>query len=116
MDHEVLDKYRRAGKIANEAREFGRKLIVEDVTLLEVATRIEDLIVKRGGRVAFPVNIAIDDVAAHFTPRHNDTKLIFQRGNVVKLDVGAHIDGYIADTAVTVEVQTQNRGDLIKAS
>jgi methionyl aminopeptidase len=116
MDNEVLDKYRHAGKIAAEARDFGKELIKEDVTLLEVATRVEDFIVKRGGRVAFPVNIAIDDIAAHFTPRHDDNKLIFQRGNVVKLDVGAHIDGYIGDTAVTVEVNTNHWHDLIKAS
>ncbi len=116
LNDEILEKYRRAGKIAKEAREFGKQLISENKTLLEVATKIEDLIVKHGGRVAFPVNIAIDDVAAHFTPRHDDNKLTFQRGNVVKLDVGAHIDGYIADTAVTVEVSTNNWRDLIKAS
>jgi methionyl aminopeptidase len=116
MDPEVIEKYRQAGKIASEARDYGKKLIVEDASLLEVVTKIEDLIVKRGGRVAFPVNIAIDDVAAHFTPRHNDTKLTFQRGNVVKLDVGAHLDGYIADTAVTIEVNTHNWNDLIKSS
>ncbi len=116
LDFETIEKYRQAGKIAHEAREFGKKIIKEDVTLLEVANKIESLIVKRGGRVAFPVNIAIDDIAAHFTPRHDDNTLIFQRGNVVKLDVGAHIDGYIADTAVTVEVNTHNWSDLIKAS
>ncbi|WP_455391613.1 type II methionyl aminopeptidase [[Eubacterium] cellulosolvens] len=116
MDQDIFDKYRQAGRIAREAREFGKTLIKEDVSLLEVAIKIEELIVKRGARVAFPVNIAIDDVAAHFTPRHDDNKLIFQRGNVVKLDVGAHIDGYIADTAVTVEVNTHNWSDLIKAS
>lgn len=116
MDEEIFEKYRKAGKIASQARKFGKELIQEDVTLLEVANKVEDFIVKQGARVAFPVNIAIDDIAAHFTPRHDDTKLIFQRGNVVKLDVGAHIDGYIGDTAVTVEVGTHNWQDLIKAS
>lgn len=116
MDKDVLEKYRQAGTIAHEVREFGMKLIAEDVPMLEVVNKIEDQIVKRGARVAFPVNIAIDDVAAHFTPRHDDTRLTFQRGNVVKLDVGVHIDGYIADTAVTVEVSTRNWQDLIEAS
>ena len=116
MDDEVLEKYRKAGQIAAEAREFGRELITEDASILEVVTKIEDLIIKRGARVAFPVNIAIDDIAAHYTPKHDETKLTFQRGNIVKLDVGAHIDGYIADTAITVEVSTRNWQDLIKAS
>jgi len=66
--------------------------------------------------MTYRISIAIDDVAAHFTPRHDDNKLIFQHGNVVKLDVGAHIDGYIADTAVTVEVSSHTWSDLIKAS
>jgi methionyl aminopeptidase len=116
MDPEIFEKYRRAGKVAHEALEFGKNMIAEDVKILDVVNSVEDLIVKRGARVAFPVNIAIDDVAAHFTPRHDDTKLTFQRGNLVKLDVGAHIDGYIADTALTVEVSTRNWQDLIKAS
>lgn len=116
MDEEILEKYRKSGEIAAEARDLGKDMIQEDVQLLEVVNKVEELIVKRGARVAFPVNIAIDDVAAHFTPKHDDDKLIFQRGNVVKLDVGAHIDGYIADTAVTVEVSTRNWQDLIEAS
>lgn len=116
MDPDILEKYHQAGKIAKEARDFGIKLIEEDRSILEAVNEIENLIVKRGARVAFPVNIAIDDIAAHYTPRHDDTKLTFQRGNLVKLDVGAHIDGYIADTAVTVEVSTRNWQELIKAS
>src|SRR4030067_985094 len=43
-------------------------------------------------------------------------RLALRRGNVVKLDLGAQVDGYIADTAVTVEVGTRNWTDLIKAS
>ena len=116
LGSEIIGKYRQAGEIASKARDYGKKLIKEDVPVLEVVSQIEGFIVKSGARVAFPVNIAIDDVAAHFTPRHDDNKLIFQRGNIVKLDVGAHIDGYIADTAVTVEVGTNNWSDLIKAS
>ena len=116
MDKAILEKYRTAGEIAAEARDAGKKLIDEDVRLLDIVNAVEEMIVKRGARVAFPVNIAIDDVAAHFTPKHDDDKLIFQRGNIVKLDVGAHIDGYIADTAVTVEVSTHNWQDLIEAS
>ncbi len=116
MDPDILEKYHRAGKIAKKARDIGKKIIEEDKSILEVVTEIENLIVKSGARVAFPVNIAIDDIAAHYTPKHDDTKLNFQRGNLVKLDVGAHIDGYIADTAVTIEISTRNWQDLIKAS
>jgi methionyl aminopeptidase len=115
MDREILEKYRRAGKITAKARDYGAELIKEDASVLEVVTKIEDFILKNEGRIAFPINIAIDDVAAHFTPTHND-KLVFERGNLVKLDVGVHIDGYIGDSAVTIEVGTRNWQDLIRAS
>lgn len=66
--------------------------------------------------LAFPCNIAIDDVAAHFTPLSTDRGLVFEKGQLVKLDCGAHVKGRIGDTALTVEVGTNNYGDLIRAS
>ena len=115
MENEILDKYRLAGKITAKARDVGKALIKDGVSYIHVVNEIEKYMVGNGARVAFPVNIAIDNIAAHFTPKHDD-KLVFQRGNVVKLDVGAHVNGYIADTAVTVEVGTQTWRELIKAS
>lgn len=115
MEPEIEEKCRAAGKITAKARNFGVELITEGASVLDVVTKIEDFILKNGGRIAFPVNIAIDDIAAHFTPTHND-KLVFERGNLVKLDVGVHVDGYIGDSAVTVEVGTRNWDELIKAS
>src|SRR2546422_857157 len=70
---------------------------------------------KRGARPAFPTCISIDHVAAHYSPTHDDT-LRFRHGNVVKLDLGAQLDGWIADTAVTVEVGTRNWTELVRAS
>ncbi len=115
MDPDVLEKYRKAGRIAGEARDYGLSLIREGVTLLSVADGVEAYIMNQGALPAFPTNIAIDDIAAHFTPRHDDTA-IFRHGMVVKLDVGAHVDGYIGDTAATVEVGTNFQGDLLAAS
>lgn len=116
IDDDVYEKYMLAGKIAATARDNGAKLIKEGVSYLEVATAVESEITKQGAGLSFPVNISINDIAAHFTPRHDDSLLIFQKGDVVKLDVGSHIDGYIADTALTVEIGTNNYADMIKAS
>ncbi len=116
MDVETVEKYRMAGKIAHDALKFGAAEIKEGAKLLHVADSVERLIYERGAKPAFPVNIAIDSVAAHFTPRATDTELVFSRGNVVKLDVGVHVDGYIGDTAMTVEVGTTNNTEMIKAS
>ncbi|MBU4256527.1 MAG: type II methionyl aminopeptidase [Candidatus Thermoplasmatota archaeon] len=115
MDKEIVGKYRKAGKIAGEAREYGISLVKENTLLLDVAEKIEKYIIEKGAKPAFPVNIGINDVAAHYTPRHDD-KSFFRKGDVVKIDVGAHVDGYIGDTAGTVEVGTNRYKNMIKAS
>ena len=115
MDDEIYEKYMQAGKIAAEAREYGAKLIKPGVRFLNVTNKIESKIQKNGAGLAFPVNISINKIAAHYSPRHDDTS-VFMEGDVVKLDVGAHIDGYIADTAITIEVGTNNHEAIINAS
>ncbi len=115
MDDTIYDKYKQAGKIAAAARDYGAGLIKPGVSFLEVANLVESMILKEKAGLAFPVNISTDEGAAHYSPRHDDT-LVFKKGNVVKLDVGTHIDGYIADTAITVEVETNNYSNMIKAS
>lgn len=115
MDDNVYEKYLRAGKIASDVRNYGAGLIKPGVSLLKVADSIEARIIEKGAGIAFPVNISLNEVAAHYTPTYDD-KSVFRKGDVVKLDVGVHIDGYIADTAVTVEVETNKYKDMIKAS
>jgi len=115
MDDEIYEKYLRAGKIASEVRDYGAGLIKAGVSYLEVADLIESRIVDNNAGIAFPVNISRNDIAAHYSPATDD-KLVFRKGDVIKLDVGVHIDGYIADTAVTVEVGANEYTDMIKAS
>ena len=115
MDDEVREKLRIAGRIAREAKELGVSLCRDGTSLLDIAERIEAHMRSRGAPPAFPTCISLDHVAAHYSPLHDD-RLALRRGNVVKLDLGAQVDGYIADTAVTVEVGTRNWTDLIKAS
>ena len=115
MDDSVYEKYKLAGEVAADARNYGVGLIKPGVSLLEVAESVESRILDHGAGLAFPVNISINEVAAHYTPKYNDVR-VFKKGDVVKLDVGAHVDGYIADTAVTVEVETHVYTDMIKAA
>ncbi|UCF12729.1 MAG: type II methionyl aminopeptidase [Thermoplasmatales archaeon] len=115
MDDSIYEKYKQAGKIAASARDYGAGLIRPGVSFLEVANLVESMILKEKAGLAFPVNISINEGAAHYSPRHDDN-LVFKKGNVVKLDIGAHIDGYIADTAITVEVETNKYSNMIKAS
>jgi methionyl aminopeptidase len=114
MNEEVYEKYLQAGEIAAKARDYGAKLIREGASIIEVVTEVEEKI-SENANLAFPVNISINEVAAHFTPRHDDS-LCFKKGDLVKLDVGAHVDGYIADTAITIEVGRSRYSKLIEAA
>jgi len=113
---EIAEKYKLAGRIAREARDYGVGLIKEGASMLEIVNTVEALIISKGARPAFPVNIAVNEVAAHFTPRHDEVELRFRKGDVVKLDVGVHVDGYIGDTARTVEIGSEQWADMRKAS
>ena len=115
MDKKIVEKYRKAGRIAAEARDYGESLVKEDALLLDAAEKVEKYILEKGAKPAFPVNIGINDVAAHYTPKHDD-QTRFGKGEIVKIDVGAHVDGYIGDTACTVEVETNRYTRMIKAS
>ncbi len=99
---EIIEKYRKAGKILSQAREQAVKKVAVGESLLSVAEFTENLIREKGGEPAFPVNISRNDEAAHATPSLND-KTVFGK-DMVKLDIGVHIEGYIADTAVTVDL------------
>lgn len=112
---ETLEKYRMAGRISARALDYGCGLLKEGTRLLDIAEKTEGFIREQGASPAFPVNIAIDDIAAHFSPLH-DSPDTLQKGQVVKLDVGVQVDGYIGDTARTVEIGTSAQSGLIKAS
>ena len=100
------EKYRRAGKIAAQVREEIFSQIKIGAKALDLCEAAESRIVELGGGIAFPTNISINEVAAHYTSPEEDTTEI-QDGDVVKLDLGVHIDGYIADTAVSVSFDSE---------
>src|SRR3989338_7662798 len=115
MQNEELQKWKKAGEIAGDAREYGITLLKDGTNVLEIARKIEDYIEKKGGRFGFPVQMSLNNIAAHYTPLPDDT-LCLKTGDVVKLDLGVHIDGYIGDTASTIEIGTNKHTDIIKAS
>jgi methionyl aminopeptidase len=96
-----FDDYIKAGKIAGEVRENVRKTDWVGKTVFEICEHVENEIRKRGAKCAFPVNTSINEVAAHYTAEPNDL-LTIKDDDLVKIDLGAQINGYIADTAVTV--------------
>lgn len=110
-----LDQWRRAGRIAGQARELGLRLAQPGVPRRELADRIETFIREQGAEPAFPTNLSRNWEAAHFTPSETDAEVL-AAGDLLKVDVGAHLQGAIADTAATVEVGATHRHDrLVRA-
>lgn len=96
-----IQDYLSAGKIAAEIRENARKKYHVGSTLFEICESIETEITKKGGKCAFPVNTSLNEIAAHYTAEPNDQKIV-QDTDLLKIDLGVQVNGYIADTAVTV--------------
>ncbi len=115
MNPEEIEKWKTAGKLARDALHFGRNLIEAEKSMLNVTEKIESFVKKHGGELAFPTNLAVNNVGAHWTPSSKSSE-IFCKGDVVKLDVGVHIDGYIGDNALTLEIGTTNYTKMIEAS
>lgn len=100
---DVLEKLKEAGRIAARARDLGARRIVAGAKVRDVCVAVEDEIHSRGGQLAFPVQSSRNHVAAHYCPSPDD-ETVYADGDVAKLDVGVHLDGWVVDTAVTVNV------------
>ncbi len=103
LNDDILDKYLTAGRIAKDALKHGVDFLSSKrkINLFELCEEIEGYIKSKGASLAFPCNLSFNEVAAHYSPINPDDELVFDTG-LLKIDVGAMIDGYIADTAVTV--------------
>ncbi|MSS74944.1 type II methionyl aminopeptidase [Candidatus Pacearchaeota archaeon] len=93
----------KAGKIAQQVRAYSKTLVKPGVLLLEIAEKIEAKIEELGGKPAFPVNLSMNEIAAHSTPTYNDVQTA---KGLLKVDFGVHIDGWVADTAETFNLDT----------
>jgi methionyl aminopeptidase len=108
------EEYLKAGKIASEVREMVRVKDWIGKSVYEICEEVENEIKKRGAKCAFPVNASINEIAAHYTAEPNDP-ITIKDTDLVKIDLGAQINGYIADTAVTVCYDAQFDG-LVEAA
>jgi methionyl aminopeptidase len=95
------EEYIKAGKIAAKVREAIKADVKPGAKVIDICDRVEGMIVQEGASPGFPCNVDIDQVAAHYVSPLGDQTTIRDRA-MVKVDIGVHVDGYIADTAVTV--------------
>ena len=107
LTEEVLKKYLQAGRIASRVREEIASQVHAGMPVIEICERVESLTRKLGGKPAFPCNVSINEVAAHYTSPPGDTLRVPEKA-LVKVDIGVHVDGYIADTAVTVNLGSEH--------
>lgn len=113
MNQETIQKYIKAGKIAAEALQYGKSLIKPSAKVIEILDKVEEKIKEFGGGIAFPAQISLNEFAAHSCSDLNDETILSDQ--IVKLDVGVHVDGYIADNALTVDLSGEYE-ELVKAS
>jgi len=104
----------KAGEIARQVKKEVAELIKPGAKLYDIAEFVERRIVELGGKTAFPCNLSINEIAAHYTPYKGD-ETVLREGDYLKLDLGVHVDGYIADTAVTYRVGMEE-DDLMEAA
>ncbi|WP_292518613.1 type II methionyl aminopeptidase [Methanoculleus sp.] len=113
MDDVVYDAYREAGALAQKILHRAAGMVKEEASLLEMVEATEAMVTEEGAFLAFPLNVSFNEAAAHDTAMPGDERM-FARGDLVKVDLGVHIDGYIADTALTVNLG--DHGPLVEAS
>jgi methionyl aminopeptidase len=107
-DKEELDKFRISGKILRETREEMKSQVRENMPIIDLCEKVEGLIRSKGGKPAFPCNVSINEVAAHYTSPPDDP-LTIPEGSTVKVDLGVQVDGYVTDTAFTVSFNPEGR-------
>ena len=107
-------KILKAGEIAKQVREFAKSIVKPNMPLLEIAEKIESKIIELGGKPAFPVNLSINEIAAHYTPSYNDET---KAHGLLKTDFGVSVDGFVADTAFSLDLENSKENQkMIDAS
>jgi len=105
MKFDEIEDYEKAGRIASEVKQFALSFIKPEMPLLEIAEKIEGRILELKGKPAFPVNLSINEIAAHYTPSANDET---KAEGLLKVDLGVSVNGYIADLAFSIDLTPDN--------
>ncbi|KAH7884446.1 peptidase M24, structural domain-containing protein [Phlebopus sp. FC_14] len=134
-----LTKYKAAGDIVNDVMKKMVALSVEGAKIIDLCIEGDRLIeegtgavynkavkgVKVSKGIAFPTCISINNTVSHFSPLASDplASQALAKDDVVKIHIGAHIDGFAAVSAETIvvgateqEPVTGRRADVLKAA
>ena len=78
-----------------------KSMVKPGTGFLEICDFVRKEVESRGGRLAFPTGIGVNEVTAHYAPQEGDRSAIREE-DLVKVDFGVHVDGYVTDTSVSV--------------
>ncbi|RDL33085.1 Methionine aminopeptidase 2 [Venustampulla echinocandica] len=113
MNSDFLSDYRQAAETHRQVRQWAQKNIMPGQTLTDIANGIEDSVRRLVGHdgltegdamnagMGFPTGLNLDEIAAHFSPNAGN-KTVLQYSNVMKVDIGVHVNGRIVDSAFTM--------------
>ncbi|MHA1489337.1 MAG: type II methionyl aminopeptidase [Promethearchaeota archaeon] len=108
MTENYIQDYIKAGKAVIAAKKLARRLVKPGELFLDIANKCEAEIFKNGAELSFPVNMSLNEIAAHYSPSIDDTTVVPEKG-LLKIDVGSHYNGYIADSAFTINIDDDPR-------
>jgi len=114
VEVDELKNYLEAARVAASVRAIAHDLVKPGATLLSVAEALEAEINAAKVKPAFPINISLNETAAHYTPKAGDEK-VFGEKDLVKIDVGVHSNGFINDSALSIDLSGEN-SKLVEAS
>jgi len=106
MEEKELENWRKAGKIGAEVLEYAKGIVKPNMLLLEIAEKVEAKIKELGATSAFPINLSINEIAAHSSPVYDDSETV---QGLLKIDIGVSVDGYISDNAVSVDLSPDKK-------
>ncbi|KAI1497809.1 methionine aminopeptidase 2-like protein [Biscogniauxia marginata] len=113
INNDFLSDYRQAAETHRQVRQWAQKNIKPGQTLTEIANGIEDSVRRLVGHdglsegdaivagMGFPTGLNLDRITAHYSPNLGN-KTVLQQSNVMKVDIGVHVNGRIVDSAFTM--------------
>ncbi|TFG29893.1 MAG: type II methionyl aminopeptidase [Promethearchaeota archaeon] len=112
-----IESLRKAGNVAKQVKNYIRPKIKVDTAALDLINITEAKIIELGGNMAFPANLSINHIAAHYTSPSRDDGLMIKENDLVKIDIGVHVEGYIVDTAFSVNFnQDKTLENIVQAT
>lgn len=131
---DIVTKYRTAGDIANKVLAGIIEACKADAKPVDLCSLGDGLIEELTGKiynnkkdgkkiekgVAFPTCISVNNCVGHYSPLMSEDKIVIADGDMIKIDLGVHVDGYVAVVAhthlVSAEKAEGRKADVVMAA